>query len=122
MRHRKKLDKLSRPTDQRLALLNNLAKQLIEHGQVVTTEAKAKVVAPYIDSLIHKAVKGEVKDLRVIYSKISDRRLVYKLKHEIIPKLTRKKDGGYSSVVKMPPRRGDGALMAMVRINYERAD
>ena len=122
MRHKKKLTKLNRPTEQRLALLNNLAKQLITHGQIVTTEARAKSLSSYIDTMIHKAIKGEVKDLRIINARVNDRRTVYRLKHEIVPKLTRKKDGGYTTVVKMPPRRGDGALLAMVRINYERAD
>ena len=122
MRHKKKLTKLHRPVDQRMALLNNMAKQLIEYGQIVTTEAKAKAIASYIDTLITKAIKGEVKDLRLINTRLNDRRSVYRLKHEIVPKLTRKKDGGYSTVVKMPPRRGDGAMMAMVRINYERAE
>ncbi|MCD6216769.1 50S ribosomal protein L17 [bacterium] len=122
MRHKKKLAKLNRPTDQRLALLNNLAKQLITHGQIVTTQARAKALSPYMDTMINKAIKGEVKDLRIVNACLNDRRLVYRLKHEIVPKLTRKSDGGYTKVVKMSPRRGDGALRAMVAINYERAD
>ncbi len=122
MRHKKKLAKLNRPTDQRLALLNNLAKQLITHGQIVTTQARAKALSPYMDTMINKAIKGEVKDLRIVNARLNDRRLVYRLKHEIVPKLTRKSDGGYTKIIKMSPRRGDGALRAMVSINYERAD
>ena len=122
MRHKKKLAKLNRSTDQRLALLNNLAKQLILHGQIVTTQARAKALSPYMDTMINKAIKGEVKDLRIINSRLNDRRLVHRLKHEIVPKLTRKSDGGYTKVIKMSPRRGDGAFQAMVQINYERTD
>ena len=122
MRHKKKLAKLNRPTDQRLALLNTLAKQLITHGQIVTTQARAKALAPYVDGMINKAIKGEVKDLRLINSRLNDRRIVYRLKHEIVPKLTRKSDGGYTRVIKMPPRRGDGSMQAMISIIYDRAD
>lgn len=122
MRHKKKLAKLNRPTDQRLALLNTLAKQLIQHGQIVTTQARAKALAPYIETMINKAIKGEVKDLRIINAKLNDRRLVYRLKHEIVPKLTRSSGGGYTKVIKMSPRRGDGSLRAMIQINYERSD
>ncbi|MBU1024018.1 50S ribosomal protein L17 [bacterium] len=122
MRHRKKLSKLNRPSDQRLSLLNTLAKQLITHGQIVTTQARAKALAPYVDGMINKAIKGEVKDLRTINTRLNDRRVVYLLKHEIVPKLTRKSDGGYTRIVKMPPRRGDGSFQAMVAIMYEQAD
>lgn len=122
MRHKKKLAKLNRPTDQRLALLNNLAKQLITYGQIVTTQARAKALSPHMDTMITKAIMGEVKDLRIVNAHLNDRRLVYRLKHEIVPKLTRKSGGGYTKIIKMSPRRGDGALRAMVQINYERAD
>jgi len=122
MRHKKKLDRLGRPTDQRLALLTNLAKELIKHGQIVTTEARAKALSPFVESMIHKAIRGNVKDLRVINSDLNSRRLVFQLKHEILPKLTRKQGGGYTTIVKMPPRRGDGAPLSMIRINYERAE
>lgn len=122
MRHRKKLAKLGRPSDQRVSLLNTMAKQMIEHGQIVTTETKAKVLAPYLEAIIDKAIKGEVTDLRVIMAKLNDRRIIYRLTHEIVPKLTRKSDGGYTTIVKMPPRRGDGAFRAMLRINYDRAE
>jgi len=122
MRHRKQLVKLNRPSDQRISLLKTLAKQLIEHGQLVTTEARAKALSPFISAIIHKAIDGNVNDMRIINTNLNDRRMVYKLKHEIVPKLLRKKDGGYITVIKMPPRRGDGAMMAMIRINSEQAE
>ena len=120
MRHRKKIAKLNRPTDQRLALLNNLAKELISHGQLVTTEARARALAPYVDKLITKAIRGEVRDLRLINTRLNNRRLTYHLRHEIVPKLTHSKQGGYTKVIMMSPRRGDGAMMSMVSIDYER--
>lgn len=121
MRHRKKIAKLNRPTDQRLALLNNLTKQLIEHGQIVTTEARARALVPYVDKLINKAIRGEVRDLRLINAHLNNRRLTFHLKHEIVPKLKREKGGGYMKIIMMPPRRGDGALMSMVSIDYEKS-
>jgi large subunit ribosomal protein L17 len=120
MRHKKKLSKLNKPTDQRLALLNNLTRELIDHGQIVTTEARAKALAPYVEKLINKAIRGEVRDLRLINAHLNDRRLTYHLKHEIVPKLKHKQGGGYTKVIMMPPRRGDGAFMSMISIDYER--
>ena len=122
MKHRSKLDRLGRPTDQRMALLNNLARELIRHGQIVTTEARAKALAPYVESMIQRAISGQMKDFRVINDNLNSRRLVFHLSHEIVPKLTRKTGGGYTTIVKMPPRRGDAAPLSMIRINYERAE
>lgn len=121
MRHKKKLAKLNRPTDQRLALLRNLARELIEHGQIVTTDARAKAVASFVEKLITKAIRGEVRDLRAINAHLNNRDLVHHLRTEIVPKLVHKKGGGYTKVIMMPPRRGDGAMMSMVSINYEKS-
>ncbi len=119
MRHRKGNKKLGRPTDQRIALLRTQAAQLFMHGQIMTTEVKAKALTSFADKLIHKAKAGDVHSLRQVRKHITDRNIIQHLVKEIVPKVE-DVDGGYVSAIKAYQRKGDGAPMALVKLNIQK--
>jgi len=96
-------------------MLRNLARSLFEHERVKTTEAKARLLRPYAEHLITKAKKGSVHHRRQVLSAIEDRELVHKLFAEIGPRFT-ERNGGYTRMLKIGPRQGDGAPMAFVEL------
>jgi large subunit ribosomal protein L17 len=105
------------PKHQRL-MLGNLAASLFEHGRIRTTEAKAKALRPYAERLITKAKSGTVHDRRQVLSAIHDRDVVHKLFSEIGPAFA-DRSGGYTRILKLGPRNGDGAGMALVELVAE---
>ncbi|MGH2787398.1 MAG: 50S ribosomal protein L17 [Actinomycetota bacterium] len=107
----------SGPKHQRL-MLGNLATSLFEHGRIRTTEAKAKALRPYAEKLITKAKGGTVHDRRQVLSMISDRDIVHKLFSEIGPAFANR-NGGYTRILKLGPRNGDGADMVLVELVAE---
>jgi len=125
MRHRMKRNKLNRYGSHRMSLMRNLAKEIIEHGTIMTTTVKAKVGKEYIEKLITKAVKAyKIKDenkeesialRRQLFAELGDRKLVNKLVDEIAPKYTGR-NGGYTRVIKVGQRRGDGAEVSVLQI------
>ncbi|AMW33011.1 LSU ribosomal protein L17P [Fervidobacterium changbaicum] len=128
MRHRMKRNKINRYGSHRASLMRNLAKEIIEHGTIMTTTVKAKVGKTYIEKLITKAVKAyKIKDenkaesvalRRQIFAELGDRRLVNKLVDEIAPKYA-SKNGGYTRVIKVGQRRGDGAELSVLQLVEE---
>jgi large subunit ribosomal protein L17 len=104
----------SNPSHQRL-MLRNLAQSLFEHERIQTTEAKAKLLRPYAERLITKAKKGSVHDRRQVLTLIHDRDVVHKLFTDIGPRFSAR-NGGYTRVLKLGPRSGDGAAMALVEL------
>ena len=104
----------SNPSHQRL-MLRNLARSLFEHERIKTTEAKAKLLSPYAERLITKAKKGEVHDRRQVLSVIQDRTIVHKLFDDIGPRFS-SRNGGYTRILKIGPRQGDGAPMALIEL------
>jgi large subunit ribosomal protein L17 len=104
----------SNPKHQRL-LLSGLALSLFEHERIKTTEAKAKQLRPYADRLITKAKRGGVHERRQVLSLIEDRVVVHKLFAEIAPRFA-DRNGGYTRILKIGPRNGDGAPMAFVEL------
>lgn len=116
MRHLHGHKKLSRPTDQRLALLKSLSKSLIEHGEIMTSKAKARSLARFMQKIVNLARKGDVASLREIRKNIDNRVLIKKLTSEIVPKLS-STGGGEVSVINAGRRRGDGAEIAVVTFN-----
>ena len=104
----------SGPKHQRL-MLSNLAISLFEHERIKTTEAKAKALRPYAERLITKAKKGSVHDRRQVLSVIEDRDIVHKLFSDIGPRFAGR-NGGYTRILKLGPRNGDGAPMALVEL------
>lgn len=119
MRHRKGNKKLGRPTDQRMALLRTQAAQLFKHGKIMTTETKAKALVPFADKLINKAKGGDVHSLRQLRKYITDREIIRHIVTEIVPKVA-DRNGGYVTAIKGYRRQGDGAAMALVRLNIQK--
>jgi large subunit ribosomal protein L17 len=104
----------SNPSHQRL-MLANLAASLFEHEQIRTTEAKAKLLRPYAERLITKAKVGSVHHRRQVLSEIQDRDTVHKLFSEIGPRFS-DRNGGYTRILKIGPRNGDAAPMALIAL------
>jgi large subunit ribosomal protein L17 len=113
MRHRKAGRQLRRTSEQRLALLRNLASSLIEHGAIETTEAKAKELQPFVEKLVTKAKVGPVHKRRLASRHVQQREVGDKLFQELGPKFAAR-PGGYTRILKIGARRGDGAEMARI--------
>jgi large subunit ribosomal protein L17 len=104
----------SGPDHQRL-MLSTLAKQLFTHEAIDTTVAKAKVLRPYVEKLITKARRGDLAARREVLKDIPDRDIVARLFHEIAPRFEGRQ-GGYTRILKLGPRKGDGAEMARIEL------
>jgi large subunit ribosomal protein L17 len=102
------------PAHQR-KILSNLAASLIEHGRVETTQAKAKMLRPYVEKMITKARRGDLHARRTVLAKIQDTGVVTKLFDEVGPRYS-DRPGGYTRITKVGPRRGDGAEMAVIEL------
>jgi large subunit ribosomal protein L17 len=104
-------------------ILANLAKSLIEHERITTTEAKARQLRPFVEPLITKAKKGDLHSRRQVAATLelrntafySGRDTLYKLFEEIAPRYVAR-PGGYTRIVKLGPRRGDNAPMAIIEL------
>jgi large subunit ribosomal protein L17 len=105
------------PAHQRL-ILANLASQLFEHGRIVTTEARAKRLRPLAEKLITKAKRGDVHSRRLVLTTVRDKGVVHTLFTEIAPSLA-DRDGGYTRITKVGPRKGDNAPMALIELVRE---
>ena len=104
----------SGPGHQRL-LLSGLAAQLFVNERINTTEAKAKAVRPLAEKLITFAKKGDVAARREVLKVIPDRDVVHKLFSEIGPRYA-ERNGGYTRILKLGPRKGDAAPMALIEL------
>ena len=102
------------PAHERL-LLGTLAGQLFQHERIKTTEARAKAVRPLAEHLITFAKKGDVHSRRQVLKTIPDRDIVHKLFSEIGPRFA-ERNGGYTRILKLGQRQGDGAAMAMIEL------
>jgi large subunit ribosomal protein L17 len=118
VRHRAKGRQLSRTSTHRRALLNNMAASLFEHGRVVTTEAKAKELRPFAEKLITLARRGDLHARRLVERRIKDRDTLGKLFTEIGPRFA-SRPGGYTRILKMGHRPGDGADIARIELLSE---
>jgi len=105
------------PAHQRI-ILANLATQLFQHGRITTTEAKAKRLQPLADRLISKAKRGDLHNRRIVLTTVTDKGVVHTLFTEIAPKLA-EREGGYTRITKIGPRKGDNAPMAVIEIVTE---
>jgi large subunit ribosomal protein L17 len=100
------------PAHHRL-MLANMAAHLIAAEAITTTEAKAKVLRPYVEKLVTKAKHGGVHRQRIVVSRIHDKDMAKKLFAEIGPRYANR-NGGYTRILKLGPRRGDNAPMARI--------
>ncbi len=114
MRHGNSKRKFGREKNQRNALINSLALNLIVREKIKTTEPKAKELRPFIEKLVTKAKAGDLATRRLVISKLSNRsKEVKKLFDVIAPKYSDRK-GGYVRVLKLGARKSDGAKMAQI--------
>lgn len=97
------------------AMLSNLAQELFWDEKVTTTLARAKMLRPYAEKLITKARSGQLHDRRMVMTDIEDTEVVTKLFDEIGPRFA-ERPGGYTRIVRVGPRRGDGSEMAIVEL------
>jgi len=118
MRHRAKGRQLSRTSSHKRAMLNNMASSLFDHGRVVTTEAKAKELRPFAEKLITLARRGDLHARRLVERRIKDRDTLGKLFSEIGPRFAAR-PGGYTRILKMGHRPGDGADIARIELLAE---
>ncbi|MCX8057079.1 MAG: 50S ribosomal protein L17 [Ignavibacteria bacterium] len=115
MRHAVKGRKLKRTSSHKKALLVNLATALFRHKKIKTTVAKAKEARIFVERLITKARKGDIPARRYVARFIKDREVLKELFNEIVVKVGQR-PGGYTRVVKLGARRGDGADLAILEL------
>jgi large subunit ribosomal protein L17 len=102
------------PAHERL-MLANLATALFEHGRITTTEAKAKRLRPLAERLITFAKRGDLHARRRVLTVVRDKEIVHALFAEIGPSYV-DRQGGYTRVTKLGPRKGDNAPMAVIEL------
>ncbi len=115
MRHRAKSRQLSRTASHRRALLANLATSLFRHERIVTTEAKAKELRPYAERLITLARRGDLHARRLVERRIKDKDVTHRLFTELGRRFAAR-PGGYTRIVKLGHRPGDGADVARIEL------
>ena len=116
MRHQKTRHKLSRDSAHRKALLMNLSREVIEHERIRTTHAKAKALRPEVEKLITLAKRGDLHARRQAMAALGqDKFVVYKLFEEIGPRYE-DREGGYTRILKLGPRRSDASEMVFLEL------
>jgi len=115
MRHRVKGRKFNRTSEHRHALMRNLATSLLKHKKITTTVEKAKELKRFVEPMITKAKTDSVASRRYISDDIKDRAVVKELFTEIVSKVG-ERPGGYTRVVRLGQRKGDGAELAIIEI------
>ena len=115
MRHHKKGRTFGRERKVRVALIRSLARSLIEHEKITTTEAKAKELRPFVERLLTYGKKATLAHQRLIVSRLGGDKIgAAKLVSTISPRY-KDRAGGYTSIVKLPVRKSDSARMASIR-------
>jgi len=115
MRHRVSGRTLGRRTEHRESMLNNLVSQLLRHERVTTTEAKAREVKALAEKVISKGREETLHNRRQLLSLLPDKNAVKKLFDDIGPRYV-DRPGGYTRMVKLMPRKGDAAPMALLEL------
>jgi len=115
MRHRRTVDKIGMVRSHRKSVLANLAVSLFMNGKVDTTFARAKAEQSFAERLITLARRGDLHARRIAFSRLRDKEAVTRL-FEVIGPLFADRNGGYTRIVRMNPRRGDGAEMARLML------
>ena len=115
MRHKIAGRKLGRTSSHRRAMYRNLVTDLFGYEKITTTEAKAKEVRSLAERMITLAKEGELHSRRQVLSFILDKKLVDKVFTELAPRYA-ERPGGYTRIVKLGPRLGDGAAMVQLEL------
>lgn len=115
MRHNKKFNHLGRTADHRKAMLANMAISLIRHKRITTTLAKAKALKKYVEPLITRAKDDSTNSRRVVFRYLQDKESIKELFSPIAVKVA-DRPGGYTRIIKLGHRLGDGADMAFIEL------
>jgi large subunit ribosomal protein L17 len=115
MRHRCRVHMLGKPADQRKALLRALTTELIRHGRITTTKARARAVRSEADRMITLAKDGSLSARRRALGYIYDKQLVHAL-FASAPERYATRAGGYTRIIRTVPRRGDNSEMAVIEL------
>ena len=107
--------KLGRTTDQRRAMLRAMVTFLLENGKIETTVTRAKEVAAMAEKMITLGKAGDLHSKRQVFAYVTKEAVAKKLFDEISPKYADRK-GGYTKIIKIGPRRGDAAEMAIIQL------
>ena len=112
--------RLGRSSSHRLALLRSLTTSLFKYEKIVTTDSKAKELRRFAENLITTAKKGGISNIRQVARDIKDENILNKLFQELAPRFGERKSG-YTRIIKLGPRKGDRANMALVSLLLEEA-
>ncbi len=117
MRHGNKINHLGRKTDHRKAMLSNMASSLLKNDKkrVITTLAKAKALRVFVEPLITKSKENSTHNRRIVFAYLRDKEAVTTLFSEISAAVA-KRPGGYTRILKLGPRKGDNAEMALIEL------
>lgn len=115
MRHRVQTKQLSRNTKQRQALFKSLVRELVLHGAIKTTEAKAKAIKPIADKIIGKARSNDIATRRVLHEFFGKRDIVNTLVDRVAPAFT-KRTSGFTRIVPVGIRRGDNTKIVKIEL------
>jgi large subunit ribosomal protein L17 len=102
-------------------MLANLATALFEHGKITTTEARARRLRPYAERLITFAKRGDLHARRQVLTVVTDKSVVHTLFADIGPSFANR-DGGYTRITKVGPRKGDNAALAVIELIRDEPD
>ena len=120
MRHNKKKGlKLGTDAAHTRAMKKSLAKALFENDRIKTTETRAKALRGYVEPIITWAKKGDLHSRRLAIAKLGDKELVREIFDKAAQGAWADRDGGYTRIMKLGPRKGDGAEMVIIELIYE---
>lgn len=115
MRHKKSFNKLNRTASHRKAMLANMATELLLHKRIKTTKQKARETRPMVERLITIAKKGTLSARRHVLQTVRNKKVVKELFDEIVP-VFGSRNGGYTRIIKLGRRQGDGAEVAFLEL------
>lgn len=115
MRHAKKGRKLGTDASHTTAMLRSLAAAVLINDRIKTTETRAKEVRPLVERIITWGKRGDVHSRRLALAELGDRELVHKVFADIAPRYA-ERDGGYTRILKLGPRKGDAAPMVILEL------
>ena len=115
VKHRIAGKKLGRPKDQRIALLRSLASEVVRHERVITTEAKATETRRVVERLITHGKKGTLHHRRLAIAQVPNKGVIKKVFDDLALRYASRL-GGYTRIIKLGPRKGDAAPMALIEL------
>ncbi len=115
MRHRNKVNNLSRTSSHRSAMLSNMAASLILHKRITTTVAKAKALRTYVEPIINRSKEDSTHSRRMVFRLLQNKIAVTELFREVSTKIA-DRPGGYTRIIKLGNRLGDSAEMCLIEL------